>query len=98
MIFKGSRYEKVPVIQVTDEHGRDMPALGIRFIPPTPAGFIHTVAASDRLDLLAYQYYRNPEKFWLVGDANDELDAEDLLRDPGRQILIPPDRGSGGQR
>ena len=30
----------------------------------------------------------------LIGDANDELDAEELLRQPGRQVLIPPDRGS----
>ena len=43
---------------------------------------------------MAYHYYRNPEKFWLIGDANDELDAEELLRQPGRQVLIPPDRGS----
>jgi hypothetical protein len=94
MIFKGSRYENVGVMTVTDARGRATMALKIRFVPPTPAGFRHTVIASDRLDLMAYHYYRNPEKFWLIGDANDELDAEELLRQPGRQVLIPPDRGS----
>jgi hypothetical protein len=31
------------------------------------------------------------EKFWLIADANTEMDPEDLA-DPGRQLLIPPDR------
>jgi hypothetical protein len=95
MIFKGSRYEKVGVMQVTDARGRTITALKIRFVPPTPAGFRHTVTTSDRLDLMAYRYYRNPEKFWLIGDANDELDPEELIREPGRRVLIPPDRGTG---
>ena len=96
MIFKGSRYEQVPIVEVTDARGRRVSALGIRFVPPAPAGFLHAVTAGDRLDLLAYRYYRNPEKFWLIADANDALDPEDLLREPGRRILIPPNRGTRG--
>jgi hypothetical protein len=91
VIFKGSRYEKVGTYQVTDANGQTVSALKIRFIPPTPAGFRHTFTADERLDLLAYQFYRNPEKFWLIADANTEMDPDDLL-DPGRQLLIPPDR------
>jgi len=91
MIFQGSRYQNTGSYQVATPGGRPVPALKIRFIPPTPAGFRHTYNASERLDLLAYKYYRNPEKFWLIADANTEMDPEDLL-DPGRQLLIPPDR------
>jgi hypothetical protein len=91
MIFKGSRYEKTGVYQVTGSNGQTVTALTIRFIPPTPAGYLHTFTASDRLDLMAYKYYRNPEKFWLIADANTEMDPDDLL-EPGRQLLIPPDR------
>lgn len=91
MIFKGSRYEKVSVYQVTEANGQTVNALLIRFIPPTPAGYQHTFTAGERLDLLAYTFYRNPEKFWLIADANTEMDPDDLL-DPGRQLLIPPDR------
>ena len=96
MIFKGSRYEKSQIVEVTDAAGKKVAAIAIRVTPSTPAGFLHTVTDSDRLDLLAYHYYRNPEKFWLVGDANNELDPTELLRRPGRQILIPPDRGAKG--
>jgi nucleoid-associated protein YgaU len=91
VIFKGSRYQNVATYQVALAGGRTVTALRIRLIPPTPAGFIHVVKADDRLDLLSYKFYRNPEKFWLIADANTAMDPEDLL-EPGRQLLIPPDR------
>ena len=91
MIFKGSRYATVATYQSTDAGGRVVTALKFRFIPPTPAGYFHTFTADERLDIIAYKFYRNPEKFWLIADANTEIDPEDLL-EPGRQLLIPPDR------
>ena len=91
MIFKGSRYENVKTFQVTGPGGQPVTALGIRIIPPTPAGYRHTFAAGERLDILAFNYFRNPEKFWLIADANTEMDPEDLIV-PGRKLLIPPDR------
>jgi hypothetical protein len=91
MIFKGSRYQGVNIYTTTRADGQPVAGFGIRFIPPTPAGFFHTFSGDQRLDLVAYQYYRNPEKFWLIADANTEMDPEDLLA-PGRQLLIPPDR------
>jgi nucleoid-associated protein YgaU len=91
MIFKGSRYEKVGIYQAHTADGRTVPALRIRFIPPTPAGYLHTFRADERLDLLAFHFYRNPERFWLIADANAEMDPEELER-PGRQLRIPPDR------
>jgi hypothetical protein len=91
MIFKGSRYQNAGSYQVTGADGRQQNALKIRFIPPTRAGFLHTFTADERLDIVAYKFYRNPEKSWLIADANGEMDPEDLL-EPGRQLLIPPDR------
>jgi hypothetical protein len=91
VIFKGSRYAKTGTAQVTRPDGRQASALKIRFTPDTPAGYWHTVKAGERLDILAYNYYRDPLKFWLIADANDEVDPEDLLV-PGRRLLIPPDR------
>lgn len=91
MIFKGSRYETVPVYQVTGPNGQTISVLGIRFIPRTPAGFRHTFKSNERLDLLAHTFYRNPEKFWLIADANTEMDPDDLL-EPGRLLSIPPHR------
>jgi hypothetical protein len=92
MIFKGSRYEKVRVLQITGQVGQTVSYLAMREIPATAAGYRHTVKTGERLDILAYNFYRNPEKFWLIADANTEMDPEDLL-EVGRQLLIPPDRG-----
>jgi hypothetical protein len=91
VILKGSRYEKVGAYSVVTADGRTVTALKIRFIPETPAGFFHTFTADERLDLLAFTFYRNPEKFWLIADANPEMDPEDLL-ESGRPLRIPPDR------
>ncbi len=89
MIFKGSRYQSVGIYQAVDSLGRTVTALKIRFIPPTAAGYLHTFTNDERLDLLAFKFYGNPEKFWLIADANPDMDPEDLLQ-PGRQLLIPP--------
>lgn len=91
MIFKGSRYEKTGVYQVTGPAGQTVTALKIRFIPPTAAGYFHTFRDGERLDILAYQFYKNAEKFWLIADANKEMDSEDLM-EAGRKLRIPPDR------
>ena len=91
MLFKGSRYQNVGTYTAADAQGQVVTALRIRFLPDTPAGFVHVFSADQRLDLIAAQYYLNPEKFWQIADANSVMDPEDLLV-PGRQLLIPPDR------
>ena len=90
MIFKSSRYASTGVYDVRTPDGQIVRALRIREIPARPAGFVHRFHDSDRLDLLAFRFYRNPEKFWLIADANTQMDPEDLTQ-PGRLVLIPPD-------
>jgi len=91
MIFKGSRYQDVGTYSATDASGNTVTALRVRFIPFTPAGFFHTFTDGERLDILAYTFYRNAERFWRIADANTETDPDDLL-EPGRAIRIPPDK------
>ncbi|MBV8451658.1 MAG: hypothetical protein JOZ29_05220 [Deltaproteobacteria bacterium] len=91
MLFKGSRYQDVKTYTIAGPSGQTITVLGIRLIPSTPAGFLHMFTADERLDIVAYNYYRNPEKFWLIADANSEMDPEDL-QIPGQQLKIPPDR------
>jgi hypothetical protein len=49
----------------------------------------YTVAAGDRLDNLAARYLGDPLLFWMIIEANGALDADGLMADPGRVILIP---------
>ncbi len=90
MFSKSSRYARVGEYHVTGLDGVPHLCKKIRFIPPSAGVFRHTVREGDRLDLLAYRYYGDPEKFWLIVDANNVVLADDLLQ-PGRQIIIPPD-------
>lgn len=91
MIFQGSRYAKVAVEMVTDRFGRTHRALAIRVVPPTPSVFRHLVSETDRLDLIAFQYYGKPDRFWRICDGNTAMQPEELLQ-PGRPLLIPPDQ------
>lgn len=54
----------------------------------------HTVTSIDRIDLLAYEYYKDivadASKFWWVlADANEILEPLDLSALTGKDIIIP---------
>lgn len=88
MFAKGSRYEMVPDAVYIDPSGREIVYKRLRLIPAAPALQVHTVRHEERLDLIAFQYYQDPEQFWRVCDANVSLRPEDL-EEAGRRLLIP---------
>ena len=91
MIDRKSRYRSTPVLTVDDGLGGTHPLLDVRETPPT-TGLLHvTPTDSDRLDLLAWDYYRDPTRFWRFCDASSELDPFDVLA-PGEPMPIPPDK------
>lgn len=47
-----------------------------------------TVAAEDRLDLIAVRTIGDPEQFWRICDANDALNPFDL-EELGRTLRVP---------
>jgi nucleoid-associated protein YgaU len=55
---------------------------------PAEAATRHTVAASDRLDLLSWTYLGDPYQYWRIADANPDADLEEIL-EPGRSLRIP---------
>lgn len=89
MFFKGSRYEKVKDAELTDASGKAIKYKRIRFIPETSTIQQHTVVQGDRLDVIAQKYYRDPELFWRICDANTAMLPDELVAETGRQILIP---------
>lgn len=92
MFFKGSRYEKVPQAAITDAEGRVMQYKTTRFIPETPAIAGHLVVSHERLDHIAWQHFRDAERFWRICDANRALWPDDLL-EAGAVIRIPASDG-----
>ena len=93
MFCKGSRYTDVGENEITDSKGRIIRYKKIRFIPETGARMGHTVNQGERLDHIAYRYYRNPERFWRICDANRAMWPDDLIAEAGETILIPPSKG-----
>ncbi len=88
MLFRGSRCEGVPEAVHTDARGRQIPYEQLRVTPDAPSLQTHAVRALDRLDMIAFQYYDDPEQFWRVCDANLAVLPDELL-EVGRRLLIP---------
>jgi hypothetical protein len=43
----------------------------------------------DRLDLLSYQYYKDPSLWWIISISNSDLPQDSLYLSPGTQLRIP---------
>lgn len=93
MFSRISRYRALPDIVTTDAEGRMLVSKTLRPLPEAPGTFRHTVENVDRLDHLAYKYYRQPTKWWRLSDANPEfLSPQALLgKDPIVTARFPLD-------
>jgi hypothetical protein len=88
MFERGSRYERVPEAVHVDAAGRSLPYKLLRELPADPLGLeVHELAAGERLDLVAFRFYGDPEQFWRICDANRALRPQDL-EPPGIRLLI----------
>jgi len=45
--------------------------------------------AGDRLDALAYTYYKNTELWWIIAMTNNNITKGSLFPQPGTQLRIP---------
>ncbi len=60
---------------------------------PVSSKDIYIISKStDRLDLLANDYYNDYKLWWIISKANpDKVSRDSLFIDPGLQIRIPAD-------
>lgn len=91
MIDRRSRYKSTPALSVDDGLGGTHPLLDLRETPPTTGVLQFAPTDSDRLDLLAWRFFRDPTRFWRICDASSRLDPFDVLV-PGEPMAIPPDK------
>jgi hypothetical protein len=45
----------------------------------------------DRLDTIAYSYYRDAELWWVISVANNNITRGSMFPQPGTQLRIPID-------
>lgn len=63
-------------------------------VEPSSSNRYHIVTNFDRLDLLAYKFYKNtiqdPSKYWwIIADANNIENPLDLESVIGKRIIVP---------
>lgn len=89
MLFADSRYARGTPQFLADSSGQRR-----KVVPPPsyyPMRFAsrqHVVREGDRLERLSFQYYGDPDRWWVIAAANSEVFyPEDLT--PGSVIRIP---------
>ena len=87
MFSKISRYRKLPDVVTTDVQGRSLQSKTLRLLPEVSGDFLHTVEEVDRLDHLAYKYYRQPRKWWRICDANPAFMSPQVLLGKEPQVV-----------
>ena len=84
-----SRYAKSEVVSFEDRSGETVSVYEPRVTELASGTLQLRTSATDRLDLLAWRFYRDPNKFWRLCDASEALDPFDVI-EPGTRLTIPP--------
>jgi hypothetical protein len=90
VISATSRYALVGTAQLILD-GRPVSYLRRRFLPaPESLGTAgtYTVRAGDRVDLVSWRVYGDPELFWRLADGNGVMDPAELTATPGRRLRV----------
>jgi hypothetical protein len=88
MFNKNSRYYNLEIATGKDIKGRSVRAVKLRYLPAT-TGSETMITASDQLDVMAKNLYRDATRFWHIADANSEMEANELVETTGRVIKVP---------
>ncbi|MBQ0975737.1 LysM domain-containing protein [Streptomyces sp. RK31] len=93
-----SRYAGLPLV-TAELNGHRVRCLTRRFVPQ-PDRFAllreHPVTADERPDTIAAAELGDPERFWLLCDANGVLDPAELVAEVGRRLRITLPEGVPG--
>jgi len=58
-------------------------------IPPSESDAYVVTVQGDRLDLLSYQYYKDPTLWWIISVTNSNITFGSMFPEPGTQLRIP---------
>jgi len=89
-IKAGSRYytSDIDYIQLT-QNGKQLPIVHYFFGNLGSIKYqTHTFVEGDRLDVIAFHYYKKPSLWWLIAEFNPKIQDINNIA-PGTEILIP---------
>jgi hypothetical protein len=98
VISATSRYALVGTAQLTID-GRTISYLRRRFLPAPDslnATETYVVRAADRVDLVSWKVYGDPELFWRLADGNGSTDPAELTATPGQPLRVTLPAGVPG--
>lgn len=79
MFFAGSRYATAGSYSIPDSAGRIVAVTRIPLPAPAPLrGYVRR-AQGQRLDLIGYEFLRDPTAFWKLCDANNAVSPDALV-------------------
>jgi hypothetical protein len=89
MINAASRYAHSQVVTIVSNDGHDIQVITSGHQSPYVFTYVwHMVQGNERIDNIAYDYYKDATQWWKIGDGNPEiLDWSSLV--PGTMIRIP---------
>jgi nucleoid-associated protein YgaU len=91
MIYSDSRYADGRVYRAYNPTTAEYAPTVVRTFPEKSASYwVYEWRLGDRLDSLAYRYYRNSDEWWRIMDFNPEISNPHIL-EPGTKIRIPND-------
>ncbi len=90
MFDKRSRYSRTPTTEIISRDGEKRVLIELRDIPEPAATQLYVMRPGDRVDLLAYEFYRDARRYWRLADANDELDPFEIVN-AGETLPVPSD-------
>jgi hypothetical protein len=85
-----ARYDSYTILRTSDGKpyikGKQYPNI------PLSANDVYVITTiGDRLDLLAYSYYRDVSLWWIISAANNNVTKGSMFPIPGTQLRIPTD-------
>ena len=88
-----TRYDNKTILKTPDGkpyiRGKQYPN-----IPLSESDVYVITTVGDRLDLLAYSYYRDVNLCWIIAAANNNITKGSMFPIPGTQLRIPTDLSS----
>jgi hypothetical protein len=90
-VSRPGRYDTVGLATIAMADGHRVPYLRRRLLPqPGTAGPVrpYITGPADRVDLIAARELGDPQRSWLLADANAVMRPSELS-EPGRIVLVP---------
>jgi nucleoid-associated protein YgaU len=63
-------------------------------VPPSASDVYLVTVQGDRLDLIAYTYYKDSTLWWVISMVNNDITFGSMFPEPGTQLRIPTDLGA----